>query len=121
MGRPTKHIWNQEKAKRIEKLAIIGCNDNHIAAIEDIPETSLKRHYAKELSDGRAKGVGAIAGTLYQMALSGKNPAATFFYLKCRARWQEVQHIKVEADIETKETLVLTTSWREVPKNESKP
>ena len=118
MARPTKYLRNDEQAKRVEKMAVIGCNDNHIAAIEGMSEAQLQKMYSRELKDGRAKGVGAIAQTLYQMALSGKNPAATFFYLKCRARWQEVQHIKVEADVETKETLVLTTSWREIPKDE---
>lgn len=94
MARPIKYVRNEEQAKRIERLAIIGCNDNHIAAIEEMSEAQLQKMYAKELANGRAKGIGAVSQTLYQMALSGKNPAATFFYLKCRAKWREVHHVE---------------------------
>lgn len=93
-GRPQKFFWNQEQARRITQMAMIGCSDDHISAIEDMSDWTLKKIYAKELSNGRAKGVGAIAQTLYQMALSGKIPAATFFYLKCKARWKEVHQIE---------------------------
>lgn len=94
MGRPKTYNWKEDQAKRVERLAMIGCNDNHVAAIEEMSEATLQRIYAKELAEGRAKGVGAISQTLYQMALTGKNPAATFFYLKCKARWKEVHQVE---------------------------
>lgn len=100
MARPKEYVWKEDQAFRVEKLSTIGCNDNHIAAIEKMSEATLKRLYDKELSEGRAKGIGAISQTLYQMALSGKNPAATMFFLKCRAKWKEVHQLEHSADQE---------------------
>lgn len=120
MARPKgtiKFKYNEEQADRVERLAMIGCNDDHIAIIEKMSDRTLKTLYKKELQIGRAKGIGAVSKTLFAMAQSGKNPGATFFFLKCRAQWREVQRIEhTGADgkaIETKSDMVFETQWRD--------
>lgn len=120
MARPVKHIWNEAQSQRIEKLAMIGVNDEHIAPIEKMSQDTLRRLYRKELTDGRAKGIGAVSQTLYQMALSGKNPAATFFFMKCRAHWREVHSIEhsgpegKQIPIKTEHTILSTDQIKRI-------
>lgn len=121
MARPKgtlKYRWNEEQAQRVRKMAMIGCNDNHIASIEEMSESQLQKMYNKELADGRAKGIAAIAQTAYQLALSGKNPAMTMFFLKCRGRWKEVHQLEHSgpdgAPIETKRAELRLTDEQQV-------
>ncbi len=93
MARPVRHKWTAEQAGRVESLAVIGCNDKDIAGIEKMSEATLQRRYAKELSEGRAKGIGAVAATAYRVAVGGKVPAMTMFFLKCRAGWAETPRV----------------------------
>jgi hypothetical protein len=54
-----------------------------------IDEKTLRRHFRRELDTAADKTNAAVANKAYQMAISGDPPAATFFWLKCRARWRE--------------------------------
>lgn len=126
MARPkgtTKFNYSKQQADRIERLAMIGCTDEHISLVEKMSEATLKKLYAEELKYGRGKGIADIANTAHQMALSGKVPAMTMFWLKAKGRWKEVhqiEHTGVDGKpIETKSDMVFETQWREKPKNES--
>ncbi len=70
-------------------MAKHGISDDIIAAAYGISEASLKNHMQGVLSKGRAKGIGEVAATFFQMATSGICPAATIFFMKCRAKWKE--------------------------------
>lgn len=108
MARTKEHIYTAEQAKRIHTLSGIGMNIDQIARIENLSESTLKRLYQKELTEGREAAISNVSKTAYQMAMSGKVPAMTMFWLKTRARWREVHAIEHSGPdgkpIETKQT-----------------
>ena len=55
-----------------------------------IDAKTLRKHFRRELDIGATKANSAVAQTLYKMATSGTSPAATMFWLKCRAGWKEI-------------------------------
>lgn len=54
-----------------------------------ISNDTLQQYFEDELELGRIEANARVASTLYKMACSGESPAATFFWLKTRARWSE--------------------------------
>ncbi len=79
-----------EDRVKVERMAAIGMRDEDIAQVLGIGEATVQRRLRAELARGRAKASMAVMGTAYQLATSGRCPAATFFWLKCRAKWREV-------------------------------
>jgi hypothetical protein len=58
-----------------------------------IDEKTLRKLFRRELDTAADKTNAAVANKAYQMAIAGDPPAATFFWLKCRAGWKEKQEI----------------------------
>lgn len=54
-----------------------------------ISPNTLRKYFAVELEHGTHDANARVAKTLFEMATSGNVPAATFFWLKTRARWTE--------------------------------
>jgi len=96
MTQNKKIEFTEKDRKKIRKMAGYGLRDEDIANIFDISEAVLKRNCAQELSKGRSTAFNQVAKTLYKMAISGKDNASTFFYLKARSHGQfkEVRHIE---------------------------
>lgn len=92
-GKP-KYKWNTEQAKIAETCAGLGLKDVNIATILKMSRATMCRLYAKELANGRAVALQNVAKTAYQMAISGKVPAMTMFWLKCQGEWREVQRVE---------------------------
>lgn len=121
MAGKKKWIYEEKQAARIETLAGLGLRVEEISAVEKIPLSSLKRVYQETITEGRSKGIAQVTQSLYKMAVSGKNPAATFFYLKTQARWREVHHVEhsgPDGDPIQVENINRTTSFREPKKND---
>jgi hypothetical protein len=55
-----------------------------------IDPKTMREHFAVELATAANKANAAVANRAYQMAVAGNPPAATFFWLKCRAGWKDV-------------------------------
>jgi hypothetical protein len=51
--------------------------------------TMLRKHFRKELAIGPAEAKANVLNRLFRMASSGRDPAATTFWLKTRGRWSE--------------------------------
>lgn len=95
MARP-KPKFTDEQMRQAETMAGLGMSVEKIAAVLNIPKRTFERMIADdaEISGGlekaRATAEGQITKTAYELARSGKVPAMTMFWLKCRARWREV-------------------------------
>lgn len=84
-----------ELRKLVKRLAGIGLRDEDIALVVEISERSVQRHFRNELKAGRAAASAKVAQTLFQMATSGGNTAATIFWAKCRLGWSETARLEL--------------------------
>ena len=84
-----------EQRKQVEAMAAYGVPGTEIARVIDIGYTTLKKYFRDELDLGHVKANASVAETCFKMATSGKVPAATFFWLKTRARWRERHEIEL--------------------------
>ena len=84
-----------EQRKTLEIMAAYGIPEEQIASTtgpKGIDPKTLRKHFRRELLLGATKANSKVAETAYQMAISGKCPTMTIFWLKCRARWKETEH-----------------------------
>ena len=107
-GRKKEGIVNfsQEQLKQIETLAGLGLTIDQVANVFGLHVRTLNRRAQdqKEITEafhrGKAVAISNVAKTAYQMAVSGKVPAMTMFYLKCQARWKERVEVEHSGDPE---------------------
>lgn len=103
----------EEQKKLAGQLAAVGCNLEQIAAMLDMAPATLDALIAKDpsvsqaISKGRSGGISKVASTAYQMAVSGKQPAMTIFFLKTRARWAEAKDVDPNDDDDNKNEFTL--------------
>lgn len=93
-NRKNQYTAKPEDRKTVEALAAFGIPSDKIAGILGISQPTLRKYFRTELDLGLEKANIAVAKTLFQMATSGEQPAATFFWLKTRAKWREVHTIE---------------------------
>jgi hypothetical protein len=55
----------------------------------------LRLAFRDELDKAAIEANAKVAQTCYQMAISGQHPAATFFWLKTRAGWREIDRREI--------------------------
>jgi transcriptional regulator with XRE-family HTH domain len=90
----TRYLTKEEIA-RCQKYYGLGLTIADMAAIIGISKASFERRMndQPELREGLLKGAadaaGAVMNSLFKQATSGKNTAATIFWLKCRKGWKE--------------------------------
>lgn len=92
-GRPA-HKPTEESKKIVKRAAGVGLPLQHIGALLEIHRETLAKHYRKEIDEGKAKAHMNVLNTLYEMAVSGKCPAATFFYCKTQLGFKETDVIE---------------------------
>ena len=78
----------------VKAMASYGVPQEDIGRVVGCSHVTLRKHYADELATAAIMANAKIAETAYSMAVSGQNSAATFFWLKCRAGWREVERIE---------------------------
>ena len=91
MARPRFDPTSEQK-KNVEAMAAYGIPEEDIASTigeHGIDPKTLRKYFRHQLDVGATKANSAVAQTAYQMATSGKYPASTMFWLKCRAGWKE--------------------------------
>src|SRR3954453_12264930 len=87
---PRSFVPTDEQRRRVKMLASLGQRQEQIALVVGIGSTTtLRKHFREELTRGPAEAMANVRNTRFQMATSGKHPAATMFWLKTRARWSE--------------------------------
>lgn len=82
-------ITNKER-EQVKALAGYGLTDLDIANVLGFSEATLQRRCGEELKKGRSLAKSAVTQTAYKMAVSGKVPAMTMFWLKTRCGWKEI-------------------------------
>lgn len=95
---PTKKfVATEELRRQVKKLAGFRLTAQEICTVLDIPATAvLKRHFAKELTQGPIEADAKVAATAFRLALSERNVAMMIFLLKTHARWLETGVVEQE-------------------------
>ena len=89
MPRP-KLTPTDDQRRMVKTLSACGTPHEKIAeAIGVRSPKTLRKHFREELDRGVLEANAKVGGALLQMAAYGKCPAATMFWLKCRAGWKE--------------------------------
>ena len=79
----------------IEKLSERGLNKSQIAYSLGISRSTFYRWWDEDpkikisFEKGRVKAIEEVSSRAFQMAISGKHPSMTMFWLKCNAGWNE--------------------------------
>ncbi len=117
------HKRTDALSKQTEAMAAYGIQQDIIAAILEMGETTLKKYYPKELALGGHKATAKVAAALYSGAVGGMvtvdkiikdkdgnesvvpfrmhipgNPIQQIFWLKTRAGWKESLDVNVRHD-----------------------
>jgi hypothetical protein len=86
MSRP-KFEPTEEQRLMVKSLSAYGIKQEAIARRVGLRSTkSLRKHFRDELDLGAIEAVAQVSQVLYQMARSGKHPAATIHFLTTRTR-----------------------------------
>ena len=81
-------------------MAAAGVTQEQMMKVIGVTDPTFRKHYSDVYHEGKASGVAAVAETLYKMAVSGKVPSATFFFLKTQAKWRETpQDININQSV----------------------
>jgi hypothetical protein len=77
----------EEQRQMVKSLSALGHRHEDICALLNLksPKT-LRKHFREELSSGMAQADAVVAQVAYDMALSGRFPAVTFFWFKCNTK-----------------------------------
>ncbi|MFM1990180.1 MAG: hypothetical protein RJA99_3137 [Pseudomonadota bacterium] len=93
---PTAH-----QRQMVKTLAGYGMREPEICELvldakgQPISEKTLRKYFKRELGSGHVTANSKVADTLYRMATSGANVAATIFWMKTRARWRETDRLEI--------------------------
>lgn len=94
------HHPTPETRREVEELRACGATQPFIARRLGITEPTLKKHYEEELRFGLESANCAVGKTLFDMAISGECPSATFFWLKTRGGWREAKEPLNDSEVE---------------------
>lgn len=100
MGKQTQsHSPDAQSRDMVAVLAAGGTPQSVIARALKISEPTLRKHYREELDEGTEIANAQVVQTLFRMATSGQEPAATFFWLKTRAGWRETNKVELSGGL----------------------
>ena len=83
MSRPSFQP-TQEQRRMVKTMAALGTRHEDIAAIVDITPKTLRKHFRQELTRGAIEANAKVGQTLFSMATSGRNIAATIYWERTR-------------------------------------
>jgi len=95
MSRP-RFVPTEAHRSTVKSMAAYGVREEDIATELGLrsPKT-LRKHFGQEIERAAIQANARVGQTLYQMATSGKHPAATIFWMKTRAGWRENQVVEI--------------------------
>lgn len=90
-------VPTDEQRKTVRVMSGFGIPQPDIATLLDIDPKTLRLHFRRELDRGSVEATLKVAQTLYSMATSGQNTAASIFWMKARAGWREKHEVILSA------------------------
>lgn len=75
----------------VQHYAAIGYPSEVICRLVEPPccQDTLRKHFKFELENGRFIADARMAGTVYQLGVSGRDPASARFWTRCRLGWRD--------------------------------
>jgi len=83
------------QAREVAVMSCLGMEPKDIALVLNIEEKLLKMYYAKELKVSANIANAMVARQALNMAMSGRFPDMTKFWLKSRAKWKETSSMEI--------------------------
>ena len=83
LGRPPAQPTPAQR-ELVKKMATWGLRQRYIASAINIDPKTLRKHYRKELDEGLVHAKSEVLHSLFDMATSRRNSAATIFWAKTR-------------------------------------
>jgi hypothetical protein len=80
---------SEKDLAEVEMLAGLGMRYEDIALTKGVCLETLKKYAGEMLDRGKAKAKAQVMQSAFKMALSGKHPAMTTFWLKTQCGWRE--------------------------------
>jgi len=94
MARP-RFVPTEEQRSTVKSMAAYGIKQEDIATEIGLRSSkTLRKHFSQEIKRAAIQANTRVGQTLYKMATSGEEPAATIFWLKARAGWRETQVVE---------------------------
>ncbi|MBI0535675.1 hypothetical protein D9599_08825 [Roseomonas sp. KE2513] len=97
MPQGAPYVPTEEQRRTVRVMAGFGIPQPDIATLLEIDPKTLRVHFRRELDRGSVEATVKVAQTLYQMATSGQNTAASIFWMKARAGWREKHEVVLSA------------------------
>jgi hypothetical protein len=88
MARPEFKV-TEAAQKTVKGMAALGCKHDDIATLLEISPKTLRKHFRTELDRGAIEANAKVLQSLFDMATSGKNTAASIFWAKTRCGMRE--------------------------------
>jgi len=86
----TAFVPTPEQRKMVRAMSAYGVPQTEICKVVGISDRTLRKKFREELDRAAVEANAKVAEVCFRMATSGTVPAATFFWLKTRAGWREV-------------------------------
>ena len=88
-GEIIPHTRDEKTAGQIEAMTALGFSVEEIAVTLNLRPGQVRHYYAQELETAAVRANMQVAKAVFDMAKSGKNLAASQFWLRNRAGWKE--------------------------------
>ena len=83
------------QAREVAVMSALGLDLNEIALILNVEPKLLKTYYGRELHVSQRISNAMVARKALEMAMSGRFPEMTKFWLKARAKWKETSGVEI--------------------------
>lgn len=83
------------QSREISVMAALGLTAKEISIVVNVDEKLLKTYYSKELNVSKNIANIVVARKALEMAVSGRFPEMTKFWLKTQAKWKETNAIEL--------------------------
>lgn len=83
------------QAREVAVMSALGLEPSEVSLILNVEEKLLKTYYSRELNVSQKISNAMVARKALEMAMSGRFPEMTKFWLKARAKWKETSGIEL--------------------------